>query len=58
MIVDELRKSILLYAFRGNLTEHLDSDSNVDELLKSIYEEKNSLINNGKPNKNNKEYSP
>ena len=54
MIVDELRKSILLYAFRGNLTEHLDSDSNVDELLKSIYEEKNSLINNGKPNKNNK----
>lgn len=44
MIVEELKKSILISAFKGNLSERLDSDSNVEELLKCIDQEKEYLI--------------
>ena len=51
MIVDDLKKSILITAFQGKLTKQLSSDSPVEELIEEIKNEKNILINSGKINK-------
>ena len=53
MIVDDLKKSILITAFQGKLTEQLSSDSSVDNLLESIKSEKIKLINEDKISKKN-----
>lgn len=46
--VQKLRELILELAVTGKLTNHLDSDSNADEILKIVAEEKDSLVANGK----------
>lgn len=46
MIVDELKKSILNFAFQGKLTDRLDTDSSVDDLLKQISNERKDNILN------------
>jgi len=51
MIVDDLKKSILITALQGKLTEQLSSDSSVENLLESIKYEKNKLINEDKISK-------
>ncbi len=44
MITEVLKNSILIEAFKGNLTERNKDDSSVDELLKTIEEEKQAII--------------
>jgi type I restriction enzyme S subunit len=44
MLADELRKTVLQSAIKGELTEQLSSDSSVDELLANITKEKARLI--------------
>ena len=44
MLADKLKKSLLQAAIQGKLTEQLPTDDNVDDLLKSIQEEKAKLI--------------
>lgn len=51
MIVDDLKKSILITALQGKLTEQLSSDSSVENLLESIKYEKDKLISEGKISK-------
>ena len=51
MIVDDLKKSILITALQGKLTKQLSSDSSVENLLESIKYEKNKLINEDKISK-------
>ena len=57
MKAEQLKASILNMAFQGKLTEQLDSDSSVDELLEKIKAEKQKLINEGKLKKE-KELAP
>lgn len=45
---EEMKKSVLQSAMQGKLTEQLESDSSVDELLKKIADEKAKLIAEGK----------
>ena len=45
---EEMKKSVLQAAMQGKLTEQLETDSSVDELLKKIAEEKAKLIEEGK----------
>lgn len=45
---EEMKKSVLQAAMQGKLTKQLESDSNVDELLKKIAEEKANLIEEGR----------
>jgi len=40
MIVEELKKSILQYAISGKISEQLSTDSSVDEMIKSISNQK------------------
>ena len=40
MIVEELRKSILLAAFKGNLSDKLDSDTDLNTTISEIEKEK------------------
>ena len=54
---DKAKQSILQYAFQGKLTEQLDSDSSVEELLEKIKTEKQKLIKEGKLKKE-KELEP
>ena len=44
MLADKLKKSLLQAAIQGKLTKQLPTDDNVDDLLKSIQEEKAKLI--------------
>ena len=48
MTASELKKSILQMAVEGKLTEQSEKDEPVEELLKRIKEEKESLIKEGK----------
>lgn len=43
MIVDELKKSILNYAFQGKLTTRLDTDSSIEKLLEIINNERRNI---------------
>lgn len=43
ILADDLRKAVLQAALQGKLTQQLADDSNVDELLKQIKEEKELL---------------
>lgn len=43
---EEMKKSVLQSAIQGKLTEQLETDSSVDELLKKIAEEKDRRIKN------------
>ena len=45
---EEMKKSVLQSAMQGKLTEQLETDSSVDELLKKIADEKSKLIEEGK----------
>ena len=45
---EEMKKSVLQSAMQGKLTEQLETDSSVDELLKKIADEKVKLIEEGK----------
>ena len=45
---EEIKKSVLQAAMQGKLTQQLQTDSSVDELLKKIAEEKETLIKEGK----------
>ena len=45
---EEMKKSVLQSAMQGKLTEQLETDSSVDELLKKIADEKAKLIEEGK----------
>ena len=45
---EEMKKSVLQAAMQGKLTEQLENDSSVDELLKKIADEKAKLIEEGK----------
>ena len=45
---EEIKKSVLQAAMQGKLTQQLQTDSSVDELLKKIAEEKAKLIEEGK----------
>lgn len=45
---DDMKKSILQAAIQGKLTEQLETDSSVDELLENIKAEKEQLIKDGK----------
>lgn len=45
---EEMKKSVLQSAMQGKLTEKLETDSSVDELLKKIADEKAKLIEEGK----------
>ncbi len=45
---EEMKKSVLQAAMQGKLTEQLENDSSVDELLKKIADEKAKLIAEGK----------
>ena len=47
----EMKKSVLQSAMQGKLTEQLETDSSVDELLKKIADEKEKLIEEGKVKK-------
>lgn len=53
MIVDDLKKSILITALQGKLTEQLLSDSSVEDLLESIKNEKKKLVSEVKTSKKN-----
>lgn len=44
VLAEELRQAVLQAALQGKLTEQLDTDSNVDEMLEKIQEEKEQLI--------------
>lgn len=48
VLAEDLRQAVLQAALQGKLTEQLETDSDVDEMLKNIQEEKNSLIANKK----------
>lgn len=45
---EDIKKSVLQSAMQGKLTKQLQTDSSVDELLKKIAEEKETLIKEGK----------
>lgn len=45
---DDLKNALLQAAMQGKLTEQLDSDSSVDEMLETIKEEKKQLIKENK----------
>ncbi len=45
---DDMRNALLQAAMQGKLTEQLDSDSSVDEMLEAIKEEKKKLIKDKK----------
>ena len=44
LLADDLRKAVLQAAIQGKLTQRMKSDSDVDELLKKIYAEKQFLV--------------
>lgn len=44
VLAEDLRQAVLQAALQGKLTEQLETDSNVDEMLVSIREEKEKLI--------------
>lgn len=48
VLAEDLRQAVLQAALQGKLTEQLDTDSDVDEILKSIAEEKKHLLNTKK----------
>ncbi len=48
MIVDDLKKSILLSAFKGNLSDRLGSDTDVETTLFEIQKEKQKFLNEHK----------
>lgn len=48
VLAEDLRQAVLQAALQGKLTEQLDTDSNVDELLKNIQEEKETFITDKK----------
>ena len=54
---NDMKNALLQAAMQGKLTEQLDSDSSVDEMLEAIEEEKNQLIKN-KKNKKEKALPP
>ena len=47
-LAEDLKKAVLQAAMQGKLTEQLETDSSVDELLKKISDEKEKLIEEGK----------
>ena len=47
-LAEDLKKAVLQAAMQGKLTQQLQTDSSVDELLKKIAEEKETLIKEGK----------
>ena len=51
---DDMKASVLQAAIQGKLTEQLDTDSPVDELLENIAEERENLIKEGKIKKSKK----
>lgn len=51
VLAEDLRQAVLQAALQGKLTEQLEIDSNVDEILKSIQEEKNRLVADKKSKK-------
>lgn len=51
MISEELKKSILIEAFKGHLSNRLDTDSNVNSLLTVVKQEKQDLLKSGKISK-------
>lgn len=44
VLAEDLRQAVLQAALQGRLTEQLETDSNVDEMLKNIQKEKEKLI--------------
>lgn len=44
VLAEELRQAVLQAALQGKLTEQIDTDSNVDEMLESIHKEKEELV--------------
>ncbi len=44
VLAEDLRQAVLQAALQGKLTEQLDTDSNVDEMLESIHKEKEEWI--------------
>lgn len=57
MITEELKKSFLIEAFKGNLTERNNTDSSVDKLLEDIEMEKQMLFDAKKSKKIEREIS-
>lgn len=51
VLAKDLRQAVLQAALQGKLTEQLETDSNVGEILKSIQEEKNKLVADKKSKK-------
>lgn len=51
VLAEDLRQAVLQAALQGKLTEQLETDSNVDEILKSIQEEKKRLVADKKSKK-------
>ena len=47
-LAEDLKKAVLQAAMQGKLTKQLETDSNVDEHLKKIADEKAKLIEEGK----------
>lgn len=47
VLAEDLRQAVLQAALQGKLTEQLESDSSVDDLLLSIEEDRKSKINSG-----------
>ena len=51
---DDMKAAVLQAAMQGKLTEQLDTDSSVDELLENIAEEREKLVKEGKIKKSKK----
>lgn len=47
ILAEDLRQAVLQAALQGKLTEQLETDSDVDEMLEIIRKKKNQLIRNG-----------
>ena len=45
VLAEDLRQAVLQAALQGNLTEQLETDSDVDEMLINIQKEKKLLFN-------------
>lgn len=54
---DDMKNALLQAAMQGKLTEQLDSDSSVDEMLEAIKEEKKQLIKDKKIKKDKRLFS-
>ena len=44
VLAEDLRQAVLQAALQGKLTERLETDSDVDDLLESIQKEKEELV--------------